>query len=348
MSKRMLETFFPAVTDSLGKSWLGHYVHHVLLFPDAVAEACPEYSVGIDITTTSTIVIRSPVLLLATLWGMWIGGNGFRNLRGLWAHAFLAFGMMNLSAMFLHCLWPSVSTNETYATTYPLLWVMDTYMTGFSSGCLLWASLLHHQPQQQNALQDPQQQEAILSKCVHCVGVACILWFLADPVPKWVAKSHPLELWYLLPPLLAGLPVLSVVFRKPLVWVWRMHPPPPQGVPQNNNLKKGGASSSSPSTTADAPWCWTRGQVIFGLGATCAGVLGIGLDRWWCHLFGGNSSNYRYIILGDLMTATTLTFLGCDLCFWGMELCSREDGDTTNNTDVGHVGIPRRRKKKDQ
>jgi hypothetical protein len=245
MSKRMLETFFPAVTDSLGKSWLGTYVYHDLLFPDAVAEACPEYSVGIDITTTTTIVIRSPVLLLATLWGMWIGGNGFRNRRGLWAHAFLAFGMMNLSAMFLHCLWPSVSMNETYATTYPLLWIMDTYMTGVSSGCLLWASLLQHR-QQDPQQQDPQQQqqEAIISKYIQFMGAACILWFLADPAPDWVAKSHPLELWYLVPPMLAGLPVMSVVFRKPFVWVGGMHPPPPQVVPQNssndNNNEKGG------------------------------------------------------------------------------------------------------------
>ena len=130
MSKRMADTFFPSCLDRInGRRYLS-FLYHNVVFPEAIAEQCPEYIWNVD---GHDWHIRQPTLLMAALWGMVIGMTGFRQLYStnfLWALALLTFGIMNLSATFVHCLWPAPRTD--YPTDYPFLWVVDTYMTGVS------------------------------------------------------------------------------------------------------------------------------------------------------------------------------------------------------------------------
>lgn len=295
----MLQTFFPAFCDSLNQSSLGSFLLNDLFFPDFVADACPEVSMNIG----GERLIRLPILLLAACWGVRIGfGNAIQLLRvhrrGVyWSMAFGAFGTMNLSAIFIHCLWKMDNNSHgnqslvpsLYPQVYPKLWMLDTYMTGFSSICLVIASLdglfakYYGKEKQHTSL-----LLFVLFWSLQGIGLGCCLWFLLKPekVPflvaaTTVAATHPLELWYLLPPLLAGLPLLVLLF--------------------------GDLVSPSASLSFE----WTTGHLLLALGASLVGPLGIGMDRYWCWMLGS-----RFL---DLFTAGTLTFVGCDLAFLGLQ-----------------------------
>lgn len=306
MSKRMCDTFFPACLDTINRDWIMTLVYHKVIFPESIAKECPEYVWNINNSWT----IRQPCLLVAALWGAWIGYQGFvrfqKEKQFTWAVALLAFGIMNVSAVCLHCLWRAPVID--YPTDYPIFWVIDTYMTGVSGACLFMAALDKLQNRWTRTTTTDQKElfspllKAVLRRlpvpkllvAVQLVGILCILWFMMDPAPQVVAASHPLELWYLVPPIAAGTPILLVVFED--VWVqcyesyfW----------PQN------------PTSLSALPPL-SLGQVIFALSILVAGVLGVAMDRVWCPLVG-------YSLARDFLSANTLVFLGCDLAFWGLE-----------------------------
>ena len=93
--------------------------------------------------------------------------------------------------------------------------------------------------------------------------------------------TYPLELWYLVPPILAGLPLILLMFGNLLL-----------GYPKSE-------------------FQWTMGHSLLVVGAFSVGVLGIGMDRFWCWLFGTK--------LWDMFTASSFTFFGCDLAFLGIQ-----------------------------
>jgi hypothetical protein len=311
MSKRMVDTFFPACLDRINGNRFLSFLYHDVVMPEAVAEQCPEYIWKVQELAWN---IRQPALLLAAMWGITIGMAGFWQLRStkfLWSLALLTFGFMNVSAVFVHCLWPAPSTD--YPTDYPFLWVVDTYMTGVSGSCLLMASLqdLHERwiteassstarpvKVASGSLVAPGTIFQITMFLIQLIGLGCIAWFVLDPIPSRAAASHPLELWYLVPPILAGGPVLLVLYQQ----LWDSF---------CTLLSEQYCPTPKSAAVSCQSWFLSKSQGIFVSGVIAAGVVGIAMDRFWCPLVG-------YSLARDLLSANTMVFLGCDLAFWGI------------------------------
>jgi hypothetical protein len=135
MSRLMIKSFFPVNLAKAESYWLGDYLLNGLLFPPHVFELCPE----VVVTFYGSSPVRQPALAVSATLGMIVGLKGGydlwklvevsrmtaskaeftkRRLRPrpttrLWALAFAAFGIMNMSAIPLHCLLPAPKT------TYP-------------------------------------------------------------------------------------------------------------------------------------------------------------------------------------------------------------------------------------
>ena len=294
MSKRMVDAFFPASVKVIngGSFTRLSFLYNDVVFPEAIAEECPEYI----ITLEQQIRIRQPCLLLAAFWGTWIGLVGFQRLyrrrdNPYWALALLTFGLMNISAIWVHCLWAAPQTD--YPTNYPVFWTIDTYMTGVSGCCLLLGSL-EELGVQWNPVLMRSVSVSFLSKVLQLLGVLCILFFILDPSPGTVMASFPLELWYLLPPLLAAWPVAVWMFQDALF----------------ETFGKGRLSVQFASFLSSGQWAFISAIMV-------AGVLGLAMDHFWCPLLGNTLAR-------DLMSANTLVFLGCDLAFWGILAMSSE------------------------
>jgi hypothetical protein len=164
MSKVFVHSFFPAHS-----SLLDTYLPAVsqLLLPDDVAELCPEPTLKVTVpllfrsllpvSTSSIIVVRNPVLAFAAIVGMAIGFGGARRYYHwhhydsttytsiLWSVAYLCFGLMNFVALPLHCLVESSTTEDNVALQHPWLWVLDCFLTGASSLAIILASLSVYQ-----------------------------------------------------------------------------------------------------------------------------------------------------------------------------------------------------------
>lgn len=283
----MADTFFPAILQIINKSSILSFLYHDVIFPEAIAQDCPEYVWRVN----SEIQIRQPFLMMAALWGLAIGFWGYMRLSGgtssakYWAWAFWTFGLMNASAIFVHCLWPAPTID--YPTDYPCLWVIDTYMTGVSGSHLLIASLQDLQDHWN--IQKWIRSLGALSNMMQTIGVLCILYFVINPFPSMIQASHLLEVWYLQPPALAAIPVATWMF-------------------DNSILIRGTtrrAASGIPALSIS--------QVIFASALPVIAILGIGMDRIWCPLVG-------YSAIRDFLSANTLIFIGCDLAFLGIAL----------------------------
>jgi hypothetical protein len=162
MSKSMIQTFFSAnyqyvTTNESPLFSIGNYLLNEIIFPDDVATMCPEVVINIY-----SYKIRQPILAMNALFGLIIGfkcgydlwilssrkkmqqqlqstSSSSSSSFVLWSLAYITFGIMNLSAIPLHCLLDAPTS--TYPDQNPILWSIDTYMTGTSSICLLMASV---------------------------------------------------------------------------------------------------------------------------------------------------------------------------------------------------------------
>jgi hypothetical protein len=155
-------------------------------------------------------------------------------------------------------------------------------MTGFSSVCLLVASLEALLLLQIKGRKLLVVQLTWLFGGMQSIGLGCLLWFLLANDDSTVALTHPLELWYLVTPALAAIPVHILLFH---------------GMYTHRSF-------------VDI----TMGHVLALLGGISAAVLGVGMDRLWCTNGWGN-------MVWDLFTSSTLMFVGCDLAFLGIQLC---------------------------
>lgn len=128
----MIETFFPVNLAKAESYWLGEYLLNETFFPPSVAEQCPEVVVNM-----AGYNIRQPILAVNAILGTFVGLKGGFELWGMvdtteenkaigkrhqriwpattrvWSAAFVCFGVMNLSALPLHCFLPAPQT------TYP-------------------------------------------------------------------------------------------------------------------------------------------------------------------------------------------------------------------------------------
>jgi uncharacterized membrane protein len=307
MSKSMIQTFFPAnyqyVTTNESSPFfsVGNYLLNEIIFPDDVATMCPEVVINIY-----SYRIRQPILAMNALFGLIIGfkcGYDLWTLSSrkkmqqqlqssssllLWSIAYITFGIMNLSAIPLHCLLDAPTS--TYPDQNPILWSIDTYMTGTSSICLLMASveeIFHTQREKdrqnnkQSSLQLKQLQK--LGQLLQAVGIVCLVSFWISTITTTSSSLFQrlpifaLEDWYLLPPLLAGSPILYYLLL----------------------LK--------PKQTCRS----MLGHSVFLLGTVTA-ALSIVLDKYCCYRFGST--------VFDTLTASTGVFFACDACFLGLYL----------------------------
>ena len=142
----MIQSFFPTNFQYvIEQTRIGNYLIHDVLFPDSISQKCPEVVVEIPLfmqPKTHSVNIRQPILTLSATLGLLIGMKCGYNLwttasislssnekrlqqktndnqnytlrlptTRLWAIAFYAFGLMNLSALLLHCLLKAPTTN---------------------------------------------------------------------------------------------------------------------------------------------------------------------------------------------------------------------------------------------
>ena len=174
----------------------------------------------------------------------------------------------------------------------PLLWSIDTYMTGASSICLIMAAIdevLHLVSSSTSTsiriINYNISKTTIynwnrrIGQCLHLIGILCFTWFWISR-PRSVAATLCLEDWYLIPPISAGIPI-----------IWFLHQQNKQKVESNNRKYYGHFVF----------WC----GVMIGLSSLI-------LDKYFCELVG-----LQYY---DLFQATNGVFLGCDLCFLGLYL----------------------------
>jgi hypothetical protein len=340
MSKAFVQSFFPAFT-----SLVDAYVPAVsqLLLPDDVAELCPEPTVHVTFAVlhllrelfpltasyivnsnnSMTAVVRNPVLALASIVGIAIGFGGARRYYHwhhydydaytsnsiLWSVAYACFGLMNVVALPLHCLVEVDSTTDKMSLPiqYPWLWVLDCFLTGASSLAIILASVsVYYQHRRRifptkwwvSSSTNSSSSSAFLQQfkyeptmyswiCWNSIGVTSIACFLccssANDQPQYeitsMAKTLPLELWYLVPTAMAG----HVLF--PLLFLL--------------------TSSEYHKDRWSGAFCCIVGAAFV--------VLGLALDATLCRWTQG-------ALTWDGLYASTLTFWGCDIAFYGMGL----------------------------
>jgi hypothetical protein len=162
----------------------------------------------------------------------------------------------------------------------PLLWSIDTYMTGASSICLFMAAMEESIPFlldillpssfEKLQLLSPGWMVRTFGQSLQSIGVACLLWFWMVPL-SWKSLPLGLEDWYLFTPFLAGVAVIVFLCQ----------------IGQGRHL----------------------GNVVFVLGLFLA-VGSVVMDRPLCQLLGTTFL--------DVFTAANGIFLACDLCFLGL------------------------------
>ena len=192
MSASFASDFFPDLTRLLHTAGLWQ-----LLFPDAVQQRCPTAIKQILLPPTfgGTLEIRWPVLVLLALCGATVGLLGAAALRRRqqhtpsgWTSSFLFFGLMNISAVFCHCLLPAGSVWQSWAMA------LDVGFTAASSisaafACTVQAAegrgqLQRSQSQQQlHQQQESQQNQAPLA-------FAAAMRSAADMIPQQAPRGN--------------------------------------------------------------------------------------------------------------------------------------------------------------
>ena len=367
MSKSVVQNFFPSTLALVVEhSWLLNYVVNGLIFPDEVAEICPEAVVLLSIPSkmgdnndSGNIALRLPFLSVSALLGAWVGLKGGYELwhrqrsiaithnatpslsppsTRLWSFAFWAFGMMNLSAVLLHCfLLAPIDLNgsnnlyskyNNYTTAHPFWWACDCYMTGCSS-VFLFLAALEESKSLILILKDDKNMHVITPNITIASSTASIL-----------LRSKKMTILIILILQICGW-ALQAVGAMCLFWFGAM-------TVMTEHLDDGGSSSLqayssfgleqwyllTPIVAGISVWCFfwllycvlsyeyieqeqqysilttTVNKIRPGLflcGLSCIIIImGLILDLFACHLF------------LDAFTVTHGAFLGCDLFFGGL------------------------------
>jgi hypothetical protein len=192
-------------------------------------------------STSSMITIRNPTLCIWAIWGalygcrcsmalfrQWQQGSGGAPNEKRHSHhtqssssstslllfslAFAGYGIMNAVAIPLHCFFP-VDDTVVLPRQYPLLWTLDTYWTGAFSTAIICAVGQEYLETLFSTRAGRLDTWATLWACIVCkvgLGGYCIwsVWgkplnAVEDDNDVSVTMTLPLELWYLLPLLVA-------------------------------------------------------------------------------------------------------------------------------------------------
>jgi hypothetical protein len=248
MSQQFIRSFFPSLASHFPRS-IGR------LFPADVAILCPEatLTVSVPIIMDAVNSVRNPVLAVHAIVGIFIGIVGSRSYSmyegGLWSMAFFCFGGMNVAAFPLHCILP---TPYDAPSQYPLLWAFDCFFTGSSAMALVGASLCLYKNDRRFRKLNALFNKPTIRSWIRWnrIGFAAIglFFFLPDTI---LMRTLPLELWYLVPCILAGFVLLLLLLlgsKKPKRGALTM-------------LLLGGVCVVA-GPVLDAPLCrWTRGAL---------------------------------------------------------------------------------------
>lgn len=333
MSKETIEKFFPAFVKFLTiQVPNGNWVFHDLLFPDATAEACPEISIHLPSMNyhADGITMRQPILFLSAIGGIVIGFYGAVRLRSVsykWVVSYAAFGMMNIVAIWIHCLLEA--PDGLYPESYPLLWMVDTYMTGVAASALTIACLetYYYSRDKSSNRSTANDEWDVMFWSIQGLGLLALASFIGNYIfwvldliglsflsalwlktgkgripadPPSMEVTHALEMWYLVPPLIATVAAIQLFFG-PIVGN--------QPTSQQRTIFPQWSSISSLRNLRIS-------HIMFATSLIMPTILGIGLDRFWCWAIhsrqGGGTLAFFF---WDLLTASTMTFLGCDLSY---------------------------------
>ena len=202
-----------------------------------------------------------------------------------WSMALICFGLMNAAALPLHCLVMMMmataeessftespqTTTTTMPEAYPLLWWLDTYFTGASAVAIVTAArreitMLRWSNEETTADQSaaavseedfgdyPGSSISVLQEWMlwNVPGVACLMVFLL------FSRTLPLELWYLLPTVLAFWMVARMLWLEVTVVSKRVDNPQEATRP-SHRVSNGGfgvaAVVAIGGLLLDAPFC---------------------------------------------------------------------------------------------
>ncbi|CAJ1963536.1 unnamed protein product [Cylindrotheca closterium] len=364
MSKQTIEKFFPAFTKFLTTQVPnGSLVFHDILFPDATAETCPEITISTPQVVPSfflsgevneighaIIIIRQPMLLLAAIGGIVVGFYGAIQLSSssssstsisknnyTWVVSYAAFGIMNISAIWIHCLLEAPAPGRSYPEEYPLLWMLDTYMTGVAASALTVACFKksHDDNDVENDSISVDYGWDFMFWTLQGLGLVALVDFIGHYLfwifdliglsflsALWLktgkgriptdrpsmAGTDALEMWYLLPPLNATIVAIQLLFGPIVVRNPTTTTTTTRSFTFFPQWKDGHRGN-------DASRHWTTAHIIFIISLILPSILGIGLDRFWCWAIRSRAEGGVLSVLGDLLTASTMTFLGCDLAY---------------------------------
>jgi len=121
--------------------------------------------------------------------------------------------------------------------------------------------------------------------------------------PPSMEGTHTLEIWYLIPPLHATIVAIQLLFgpivaKNPTSHRFMFFP----------EWQRANGESTLRS--------WTASHILFVISLILPTILGIGLDRFWCWAIHSRQSGGTFLFfLWDLFTASTITFLGCDMAY---------------------------------
>lgn len=288
----MAQTFFPSLIRHSLQHSTGKQIYSSL-FPLETARLCPEQSYQLKST-----VIRLPYLGVFAIWGVLIGFIGcillISKVQRISKHddssikqrhnllhlclAFFMFGGMNLCGIYIHCLWDAPETS--YSISTPIGWALDCYFTGCSGCSLAFLGLC-------NIMVSLGLSSLFyLYLVVQSMGMVFLLHFLLLG-----GDTSFLELWYLVPVAFAGL-ILSLNVAVGSMQICR-----------------------SQSGTMGALLRISREYyigVFLLLFGTFLALGGIVFDATLCDIVGSSP------LFLDLLTTSTLLFLGCDVVFVGL------------------------------
>jgi len=317
MSKQMLSSFFPGLFFRILEPYLPGTL--AVIFPDDVVEAFPEQGLPISLpeeVTILTITIRRPFLAGFAILGILVGfvgscrlwlllvlrsnnemmhsskkDAGWNKPRNYWIIAFLSFGLMNFSGLFLHCLQSFPQETGISPLQRHFFWIGDCYTTGVFGVSLWAASMLESLPlayyQQQQQQQQRQQNSTIqtgandfclwIQGCwifANLFGIYAIIAFLVFGYKhdSLVPGTMLLETWYAVPA--TGFASTGLIYMLYQHW----------------------------SVQLCAFYCLSLVMFV---------VATVG-DAWFCRQFGT-----KYL---DLLTTPTLFFAATDVVYIGLEL----------------------------
>ncbi len=327
MSKEFVQLFFPTLTSLLSSlDFSPPFLVGVwnAIFPDDDSRLCSLPSSSSSSSpnyTNNRHTPHRPCLAIAATIGVFIGlqaqsnefdggkyrsGEGVRNelvssINDKWSKSRRAFGFMNVVALILHCMLPSIQQDTNIiAIVADCLWAADCIFTGISSINLILVALFAYSLGEDGEgsvditiLEWLRKRLSIVVRTSMLGIVACLSLLYQvlrdgffDP---WAVASICIEMMYIIPLISATLLLLPIISCTAF------------------NMFGG---SRNKKTIVGA-----RVAILGGLVA----MAGVSFNATLCHFISAHAPRIKTTqLLYDIYQMPTLVFLGCDIIFGGL------------------------------